>query len=100
MTSTCEVEEVECEGMIPPVSLKNRNSLEHSKQEEIDEFEKVTISVEKSTIQNQVNNKSFHYRLFEDKDKIFQSRKTILERPCWRDDLVSLTFSKTADNYH
>ena len=54
----------------------------------------IQISVEKSTIRNS-KNQPFLWKLISSEGEVFKSRKTILDRPCWRDDVATVEFRGT-----
>jgi hypothetical protein len=57
-------------------------------------FFKVTI--EKTSIKNNNENVSFYFRALNSKGStLHQSRKTIIQQPCWRDDVLTLNASES-----
>ena len=67
----------------PPVPL-------NQKYVQSNRSEKIFLSIEKTSIRNMSGNNNYYYKVLKNSDgvisEIYESRKTILERPCWRDN--------------
>lgn len=48
------------------------------------------LSIERTTIKNAAEDVSFYFRVINHAKTLYQSRKTIIGQPCWRDDVFTL----------
>jgi hypothetical protein len=48
------------------------------------------MSIERTSIRNLEEGTSFYFKVLSLGQVLYQSRKTIIAQPCWRDDVVSL----------
>ena len=90
--------------------LKNTADQEHleklaQKYEKSHRTEVVGLTVEKTSIRNMQGSSSFSFKVLKIShgggiSEVFTSRKTILERPCWRDDTALIEYTPNShDKY-
>ena len=53
------------------------------------------MCIEKTSLRNNKDDTSFFFRVLNASRKVLhQSRRTIIQQPCWRDDIVSLQLNE------